>query len=298
MSPSMSKSRNLSLFSITTVACGVFLLLSACSNEESQPVVQAPVEAPVVVEPAPPELKDVIENDARYIIGISYPPSAAKYPGLAEALLRYSETARAELLKAITGVDADKQSSPYDLTLNFTLLAETADVVAVAADGSSFTGGAHGAPLVARFVWLPKHGKLLTSADLLADPRGWKPISDFSREQLFATLSQRVDADEVPAADRAQIMRAVGKMIDEGTDPSPVSFSEFEPVLGPEGDKLMGLRFVFPPYQVGPYVDGVRTVEVPSALLVPYLAPVYRDMFVEAKPQAESPLVQALPTTR
>ena len=78
------------------------------------------------------------------------------------------------------------------------------------------------------------------------------------------------------------------------------SFAAFEPVLAPEGDKLMGLRFVFPPYQVGPYVDGVRTVEVPTSVLMPHLAPAYRGMFVIVKPGAvaEAAPAPAVPPTQ
>ena len=184
--------------------------------------------------------------------------------------------------------------------MNFTLVAETPDVVAVAADGSSFTGGAHGTPLVARFVWLPQQNALLASDGLFADARSWSAISDYTREQLHAALSQRVDADELPPEERAEVMRSVGKMIDAGTEPDAASFAAFEPVLAPEGDKLMGLRFVFPPYQVGPYVDGVRTVEVPTPVLMPHLAPAYRGMFVVVNPAtvADAAPTQAVPPTQ
>lgn len=267
------------------------LMPAACKKDKDalSPPSAAPTAA-APAQPAPVELKDVIEQDARYIIGISYPREANKYLGLAEELRRYAEGARAELLKAVQASDAAKQSGPYDLTLNFTLLAETPELVAVAADGAAFTGGAHGVPLVARFVWLPQQDKLLTANDLLLDPKGWNTISDYAREQLHASLSQRVDADELPAGERAEVMRSVGRMIDEGTEPAPASFAAFEPVLAPDSDKLMGLRFVFPPYQVGPYVDGVRTVEVPTAVLLPNLAPAYRAMFVVAKPAPAPPL--------
>ena len=270
-------------------ALGAALLLSACKKDrDTAPVSQVQPAASVAAEapPEPIDLKDVIESDARYIIGISYPPEAAKYPGLALALRRYADTARAELLKTVAAADPAKQSGLYDLTLNFTLLAETAEVVAVAADGSSFTGGAHGVPLVARFVWLPKQNQMLQSDSLVVDPGSWSSISDYTREQLHAALSQRVDADELPPVERADVMRSVGRMIDAGTEPTAASFAAFEPVLAPDGDKLMGLRFVFPPYQVGPYIDGVRTVEVPTSVLMPHLAPAYRGMFVVVKPSA------------
>lgn len=273
------------------------LSMAACKKDKDASPQSTPdgsVATATQPQPASPELKDVIEQDARYIIGISYPPAARKYPGLAQDLQRYAEGARAELLKAVQAVDPTKQTSPYDLTLNFTLIAETPELVAVAADGAVFTGGAHGAPLVARFVWLPQQNKLLTANDLFPDPKSWNTISDYAREQLHASLSQRVDADELPAAERAEVMRSVGRMIDEGTDPVPASFAAFEPVLAPDSEKLMGLRFVFPPYQVGPYVDGVRTVEVPTAVLSPNLAPTYRAMFVVAKPASATPLDQTV----
>ena len=270
---------------VPALALLLTLSLPACRDREEatppKPATTAKTETPA---PAPIELKDVIEQDARYIIGISYPPAAKRYPGLAEALHRYAEGARAELLKAVQAADPAKQIAPYELSLNMTLLTDTPDVVAVAADGASFTGGAHGVPLVARFVWLPKQQKLLTANDLFIDPAGWSTISDYAREQLHAALSQRVDADELPPGERAEVMRSVGRMIDEGTEPAPASFAAFEPVLAPDGVKLMALRFVFPPYQVGPYVDGVRTVEVPTAVLAPLLTPELRPMFVVVQP--------------
>ena len=275
-------------FPLVVALCALILLTACNKDRDAAPEPKADAEPPAAQQTqiALLELKDVIENDARYIIGISYPPEASKYPGLAQALRGYADNARAELLKAVDAGDSANQSGPYDLTLNFTLLAETPDVVAVAGDGSSFTGGAHGAPLVARFVWLPQQNALLSSNSLFGDPRSWRAISDYTREQLHAALSQRVDADELPPGQRADVMRSVGRMIDAGTEPVVASFAVFEPVLAPDSDKLMGLRFVFPPYQVGPYVEGVRTVEVPTAVLMPHLAPQYRDMFVSVKPMA------------
>ena len=289
-------------FPLAAALCAALLLAACDQKKDATSDTQAPVDAPVAAQaqPAPVELKDVIENDARYIIGISYPKQAAKYPGLAQALRSYADNARAELLKAVAAGDSAKQNGPYDLTLNFTLVAETPEVVAVAADGSSFTGGAHGTPLVARFVWLPQQNALLASDSLFADPRSWGTISDYTREQLHAALSQRVDADELPPEERADVMRSVGKMIDAGTEPAAATFAAFEPVLAPEGDKLMGLRFVFPPYQVGPYVDGVRTVEVPTSVLMPHLAPAYRSMFVVVNPAtvADAAPTQTVPPTQ
>ena len=160
---------------------------------------------------------------------------------------------------------------------------DTPQVYAVAVDGTSYTGGAHGAPLVARFVWLPARGEMLTAERLLTGPGGWAAVSSFVREQLQTALSQRIDANGIAPEDRAELFRAGSGMIAAGTEPKAAMFAQFEPIAG-EGGRLSGLRFVFPPYQVGPYSDGTQTVEVPAAILLPHVAPAYRGLF-----QAEAP---------
>jgi hypothetical protein len=256
------------------------VMLAACKREsppQATPATTPPVEPAVATEPAP-ALQDVVETTPRYVIGISYPKSAAKYPGLASALQAYAAAARKELMHAVEGLGNDKPTAPYDLSLSFTELLDSPTLVAVAADGSSYTGGAHGAPLIARFVWLPQQQRMLTATDLIPDPQGWQAVSDFVREQLHTALSQRIDADEVPPADRADMLKNAGEMIDAGTEPKALSFAQFEPVVAADG-RLASLRFVFPPYQVGPYSDGTQTVEVPALILLPHVAPEYRSLF-------------------
>jgi hypothetical protein len=264
----------------------VFALLPGCRQQAPGPQTQDQAPAAMSGEgegagPAAPALQDTIETDPRYIVGISYPPAVNRYPGLAAELRRFSEAARSELMEAVSGLDQGVPASPYDLALSYTLLAETPRVVAVAADGSTYTGGAHGTPLVARFVWLPERNELLRPEALIPDPQGWRSVSGYVREQLHAALSQRVDADDLAPAERVQVVRAAGRMIEEGSEPDPDNFRQFEPALDANG-RLRALRFVFPPYQVGPYADGVQTVEVPAAVLLPHVAAAYRDLFAGA----------------
>lgn len=256
--------------------------MAACKREQAMPpATPATKPMPVATQAAAPPLalKDVVENDPRYIIGVSYPAGAAAYPqGLAVELQKYADAGRAELLQAVEGLAGQKPSAPYDMSLSFTELANTPQLLAVAADGSVYTGGAHGNPLMARFIWLPQQQQMLTAERLLADPQGWRAVSDAVREELHAALSQRVDADGLEPATRAEVVKGAGKMIDEGTKPVAASFAQFEPVIA-QGGKLAALRFVFPPYQVGPYSDGVQTVELPASILLPLVAPEYRSLF-------------------
>lgn len=263
--------------------CSLIAMLAACQRDGAAPPASASAPAPaadagLAAAPARAALKDVIEHDPRYIVGISYPQGLDRYPGLAVELQRYADAARNDLLQAVSGLGSEKPRAPYDLSLAFTTVVDTPQVVAVAADGSSYTGGAHGNPLLARFVWLPQHDKLLKTSALIATADGWRALSDYVREQLHAALSQRVDADEMAPADRAEILKSGLRMIDEGSGPEAGNFAQFEPVLGADG-KLVALRFVFPPYQVGPYSDGVHAVEVPASVLLPHLQPAYRGLF-------------------
>jgi len=264
--------------------CSLLLLLlwiGACQRQGGAPAVPGkPAASPAAATATPaPLLQDVVERDPRYMIGISYPPIANRYPGLAAELRRYADAARADLMRAVAGMGQEKPPAPYDLSLAFIPLVATPQLVVIAADGSSYTGGAHGNPLVARFVWLPQSDRRLTALDLVPDRSAWRDISDRVREQLHTALSQRVDSDALSPAEREDIVRSAGRMIDGGTGPDPANFAQFEPVLASDG-RIAALRFVFPPYQVGPYADGTQTVDVPADVLLPRIAPAYRHLFV------------------
>jgi hypothetical protein len=257
----------------------LLVALAACKREQAAQRATTATAPQALPATAPnTELKDVTEITPDYIIGISYPPVVNRYPPLAAELKVYAEAARAELLEAAKGRAKGEGAAPYELVLPFTELHVSPTLVAVGVDGSSYTGGAHGAPLIARWVWLPQQNRLLNASDLVADAKGWEAISNLVREQLHTALSQRVDADELPPAERVEVLKSANRMIEDGTEPDPEHFSQFEPLVGGDG-RIRALRFVFPPYQVGPYSDGTQTVEVPSVALLPHIAPAYRSLF-------------------
>ncbi len=254
-------------------------MLPACERQADPRAPDAQVPAAPVQAPEAVPLQDVVETRPDYIVGISFPQSAAKHAGLAQALKAYADAARNDLMQAVAGLQGQKPTAPYDLSLQFSGLVDTPEVVAVAADGSSYTGGAHGNPLVARFVWLPRTQEMLTVQALFPTASAWQVIADASREQLATSLSQRLDADVVEGADRAQLLQSSTSMIDEGTAPKAENFAQFEPVMDVSG-RIRALRFVFPPYQVGPYSDGTRSVDIPAPVLLPLVAPEYKALFI------------------
>jgi len=240
---------------------------------------QAPaVETPVDGAPAAVELQDVIQTNARYVLGISYPPAVNRYPGLAQVLSDYAGHAKAELLKAVDELGNDTPTAPYELSLAFDMEVDTPKVVAGSAEGSSYTGGAHGQPLVARFVWLPEKERLLTAQALIDSPKGWQAVSDYTSDTLLAQAMARAQGEDMTPEEQQAQVRNLSKMIDEGTAPEAANFAQFQPVMDAAG-RIAALRFVFPPYQVGPYSDGTQTVDVPAAVLLPHVAADYRELF-------------------
>lgn len=264
------------------------VLLTGCGRQgDADSTAQAPASsaestlpAPVV-EPAadaPVALTDVIETSGQAVVGISYAAGLDRYPGLAKALQEYAAAARGELQQALDGLGNDKPSMPYELSLAFEKQLETADLVVVKAEGSRYTGGAHGEPLVARFVWLPQQSRMLTADQLVADAKGWKAISDHVADQLRERVATRLSSEDMEPGELQESLRSASRMIADGTGAKADNFRQFEPLTDASG-KVTALRFVFPPYQVGPYSEGTQTADVPAAVLAPLVAPEYAPLF-------------------
>lgn len=254
------------------------LALAGCGDRNASHAPSAAAPRPAIAATPRVELKDVLDTSPTHIVGISYPPELAKYPGLAAQARRYAEQARRQVLDAEKQRPADPSQGPYELSLEFKLRHESPQLVVLAVDGSAYTGGAHGMPMIQRWVWLPAQNRMLTAADLFPRPESWQRIAGDVRTQLRSELQQRMDADGVAPGERAAMLKSAGAMIDGGTEPTAEDFAVFEPVLDGSG-RITALRFIFPPYQVGPYAEGMHTVELPASRLVQDVAPAYRALF-------------------
>lgn len=264
------------------------VLMAGCKREADTAVApvtdttaaQPATTAPQAAVEAPLELRDVIENTPQAVVGISYPQDVNRFPGLAKALSDYATAARAELQQAVDGLGNDKPTMPYELSLSFEKVLETRQLVVVSADGSRYTGGAHGEPLVARFVWLPETQTMLTADKLIADTKGWGVVSDYIADQLKERVATRLSSEDMEPGQLQESLRSASRMIADGTGASAENFSQFQPMTDPNG-LITAVRFVFPPYQVGPYSDGTQTVDVPAAVLAPHVAPAYAALFAK-----------------
>jgi hypothetical protein len=270
----------------------LLLALAACNRspqpESPQAATPATTTTPAV---AAVDLQDISERDPRYLVGITFPPELKRHPALAAEIRRDAEALRADFLRQVAANEDYPGPGPFDLSLMYTMVADTPRIVAVAAEGTSFVGGAHGTPLLERYVWLLPENHRLTAGELVPDPAGWQAISAYVRDRLMAVQRQRFDTDAgndantgedgdeaADASLRKEQFKNAADMIAQGTEPKAENFANFEPVLGADG-KITALRFVFPPYQVGPYSDGTQTVEVPASVLLPHIAAADRGLF-------------------
>lgn len=263
-------------FTAWAVVCCAGLLLAGCRQDQPATPSQQ-MQAPAADAASEP-LADIIETSPEQVIGISYPHDAALPPGLVQVMREYAAQARAGLQEALDALGNDKPRFPYELSLSFTVTVDTPEMVAVSADGSRYTGGAHGEPLMARFVWLRQQQRLLGVDELIPAAQSQRAVAGYVEDVLLEQLDQRLQADRLEAEQLRQARANAQQMIRAGTEPEASNFSQFQPLVNRQG-RVTALRFVFPPYQVGPYSDGTQHVDVPVQWLRPHLAAEWLHLF-------------------
>ena len=195
------------------------------------------------------------------------PPAAA---GLRDTIDRYVDRQKRAFLASLTSPAARARARelPWDLNLDIAVASRTDRFINVQVDGSAFTGGAHPAPIVDSFTFDLDEGRVVGIDDLFADPQAAETaFATEARRQLLTALD---DQDDPLASNSEQI--------DDGTAPGKDRYRVFSLLTGPD-DKVHGLTFIFPPYQVASYAAGPQAVDVPSEAFADYLKPEYREAF-------------------
>ena len=216
---------------------------------------------------------------AGFAWSIRFPALRPQWQALDTAIHDYADASKREFLQASAANDRVKDLE-YSLDMTFSVARRTADFVSVTATGSSFTGGAHGTPIVASFNLDLNGNKLVTLGDLFGDPAtAFKALSDECRRQLEGRYAAKMrdDPDGMTPAQLAADAESTKKWVDEGTAPTPESFGTF--LIDCLDNKAIGVTVIFPPYQVAPYADGTQQVEVPAKVFYDLLKPEYKDAF-------------------
>lgn len=198
-----------------------------------------------------------VENKMLQTGGDGDPVSSLWYPQFGnakvdEALKAFVEAQAREYedeLKDSLGENGEKPESwsSWEQTGFYTLERPNPDVVSITFNVYSYIGGAHGQIVICVLNFNLKTGKMLTFADLFADPQKAIAImSELCAKKLVASLGE--DADE--------------EMIKDGTEATDANFSNLS--LLPDG-----LDVEFQPYQVGPWSIGQQQVKLSLQDLAP-----------------------------
>ncbi len=242
----------------------VFTGVAACHEGTGNAATSAPASAASVAKDSESA------TDRLYTLEVDSPELKPDWAPLKVALDDYVVRRKHEFLEGLKDPAAQREARqmPWDLNLDIAVAAHTDRFVNAQVDGSSFTGGAHPLPIVDSFTYDIANRRLIALDDLFADPRAAEAaFAVEARRQLLTEL----DAPDNPLASDPQLIR-------EGTEPGKQHYRVFGLVTG-DDDKVHGLSFTFPPYQVAAYAAGTQTLDVPTTVFEALLKPEYRDAF-------------------
>jgi hypothetical protein len=283
----------------TIFSCGISMLLgvlalAACQQQPENAASPnaasaASASAPVIPPPAPAsastaDLPDDHATTRHYKIAIELPALPAGEKALADALRATADRAKRDFLDALPDPKqmpefADRQ---FELQLRFKVAANTRAFTSVRETGMQDTGGAHPIPVEAAFVYDRRAGKLVALDDLFADPEAArKALANFAHDTLLRKFMANAPGPNEGSPDALREWKSgMTQMLDDGTRPTTVNYSVFVVRTGGTPDAASpGLKLIFPPYQVAPYVLGTQTVDVPASVFARFLKPVYRNDF-------------------
>lgn len=255
----------------------VLLTVAGCSEWNADPSLSATPIASVAAAETQPETDAGKGNG--YTFRIVYPALKPEWKTLDEAIRRFAAAQKNEFLGESTAGDRDS-GVDYTLDLNFTVARRTSDFVSVVTAGSSFIGGAHGAPIFASFNLDLANDELTTLPNLFTDAQaGLKALSDECRRQLVGRYEEKMR--ETPGAmkpaQQASDPQSMKRWIEKGTMPDAANFAVF--LIDGLDTRAIGVTVIFPPYQVASYANGPQQVEVPAKVFYDLLKPEYKGAF-------------------
>jgi len=207
-------------------------------------------------------------------IKVTYPYKVLEYPRIYKYLKKNVETIKKENGFEDQDIELGLSGHPWSLNIDMSNYVSGEKVASILGYVFSFTGGAHPNHSYFSVNFDKTSQEIISIKDLFEDTEtALEKISRFSISNILmqksVRLNEKISEDEWLA---------------EGAGPDLKNYSIF--VFVPdENSRIEGLKFIFPPYQVGPYVEGEYEVTVPSAIFYNNLKSQYKNIIVlkEAK---------------
>jgi len=231
----------------------------------------APAHAENPPESTPPILQD-FSRETTTRVEFKYSPEINNHPALVERLAMHAQ----DIVEEWIDINLPEKMPVAFHQAHYKLVAQTPHVVAVFGSGSEYRGGNHPQVFMESLVWLPEKQQWLTAPMLIIEPEGWQAVSAYVRDDLYRQARSHFPN---PSEQEQAWLNDQRDWINKGAGPDAENFEYFQPIVADDG-RIAALKFVFPPYQVGSWADGIWEVDVPASVLLPHIAAEYRDVFV------------------
>jgi hypothetical protein len=192
------------------------------------------------------------ELNSSFEIDIQYPLEYTAYPNTQQTLDTFLQQTYQAFLQNIAdmGLPTYTASYPWSLTVHYDEYQYSDTIISIAFNIYEFTGGAHGNTAWKTFTFDLAADTEITLDDVfLPDSDPFSIIVPLVQSDITTQLGDGADAS----------------WITDGTDQYPDEYLNF--VLTQDE-----LQFIFPPYQVAPYVNGTLVAHIPLTQLQPILA--------------------------
>lgn len=247
--------------------------MAACGEQEPQ------AKGTIAAKPAKAIAKPVsFERETKtFSFSFDYPAEAAALPGLAAMLDEDRTKSLAELATQATEAQKDAKANgyPYNahmMGVKWTTTGSTEPLLAMLAEISTFSGGAHGNTGYAALLWDKAASRRVPIEALFTDMKA--ALAPMRDRYCDALNSERLERRGDYAGQADDMFNACPPFEELVIVPSAVSNDGF--------DRLM---FVAAPYVAGPYVEGVYEISVPiTQAALAGIKPEYRAAF---SPSAE-----------
>ena len=207
-------------------------------------------------------------------IKVTYPYKVLEYPRIYKYLKKNVETIKKENGFEDQDIELGLSGHPWSLNIDMSNYASGDKVASILGYVFSFTGGAH-----------PNHSYFSVNFDKTSQDK--ISITDlFGNTKTVLDKISKYAVSNILVQKSARLNKKIkdDEWLVEGAGPDLKNYNIF--VFVPDGNsRIEGLKFIFPPYQVGPYVEGEYEVTVPSAIFYNNLRSQYKNNFVlkEAK---------------
>jgi len=201
-------------------------------------------------------------------IKVTYPYQILEYPKIHNFLKKNVETIKKDNGFEDQDIELGMSGHPWSLNIDMNNYISDTNVVSILGYVFSFTGGAHPNHSYFSVNFVKNTQEMINLEDLFDNMEtALDEISKFVISNILMQKSERLN--EKITED---------EWVAEGAWPEIKNYSIFVFVPDKE-NSIEGLKFIFPPYQIGPYVEGEYEVTVPTNIFYKNLKNQYKDIF-------------------